>query len=161
MSTVAQPLMYRWDTIPWRKLRRSVWKLQKRIYQARLEGNTKLLRKLQRLLMSSRAAKLLAVRRVTQDNSGKKTAGIDGVHSLTARQRLRMAHRLRIDGSAQPVRRVWIDKADSAEKDPWVYQSWKTVLGKLWSKRRSNQNGKRASKPIVMVFVREDPAMMR
>lgn len=118
MSTVAQPLMYRWDTIPWRKLRRSVWKLQKRIYQARLEGNTKLVRKLQRLLMSSRAAKLLAVRRVTQDNSGKKTAGIDGVHSLTARQRLRMAHRLRIDGSAQPVRRVWIDKADSEEKRP-------------------------------------------
>jgi RNA-directed DNA polymerase len=118
MSTVAQPLMYGWDTIPWRKLRRSVWKLQKRIYQARLEGNTKLVRKLQRLLMSSRAAKLLAVRRVTQDNSGKKTAGIDGVHSLSARQRLRMAHRLRIDGAAKPVRRVWIDKADSEEKRP-------------------------------------------
>ena len=107
MSTVAQPPMYGWDTMPWRKLRRSVWKLQKRIYQARLGGNTKLVRKLQRLLMSSRAAKLLAVRRVTQDNSGKKTAGIDGVHSLSARQRLRMAHHLRIDGSAKPVRRVW------------------------------------------------------
>jgi RNA-directed DNA polymerase len=118
MSTVAQPPMYGWDTIPWRKLRRSVWKLQKRIYQARLQGNRKVVRKLQRLLMSSRAAKLLAVRRVTQDNSGKKTAGIDGVRSLNARQRLRMAHRLSIDGSAQPVRRVWIDKADSEEKRP-------------------------------------------
>ena len=118
MSTVAQPPMYGWDTIPWRKLQRSVWKLQKRIYQARLQGNRKLVRKLQRLLMSSGAAKLLAVRRVTQDNSGKKTAGIDGVRSLSARQRLRMAHRLRIDGSAKPVRRVWIDKADSEEKRP-------------------------------------------
>ncbi len=34
MSTVAQPPMYGWDTIPWKKVRRSVWKLQKRIYQA-------------------------------------------------------------------------------------------------------------------------------
>ena len=37
MSTVAQPPMYGWDTIPWKKLRRSVWKLQKRIYQATLQ----------------------------------------------------------------------------------------------------------------------------
>ena len=79
MDTVAMLPMYGWDTIPWKKLRRSVWKLQKRIYQATLQGNGKLVRKLQRLLLSSRAAKLLAVRRVTQDNSGKKTAGVDGV----------------------------------------------------------------------------------
>ncbi len=38
MSTVAQLPMYGWDTIPWKKLRRSVWKLQKRIYQATLAG---------------------------------------------------------------------------------------------------------------------------
>jgi RNA-directed DNA polymerase len=118
MSTVAMLPMYGWDTIPWKKFRRSVFKLQKRIYRATLQGNGKLVRKLQRLLMSSRAAKFLAVRRVAQDNSGKKTAGVDGVKSLTKRQRLRMAQSLRIDGSAKPVRRVWIDKADSEEKRP-------------------------------------------
>src|SRR5450432_2390166 len=118
MSTVAMLPMYGWDTIPWKKFRRSVFKLQKRIYRATLQGNTKLVRKLQRLLMSSRAAKFLAVRRVAQDNSGKKTAGVDGVKSLTKRQRLRMAQSLRIDGSAKPVRRVWIEKADSEEKRP-------------------------------------------
>jgi RNA-directed DNA polymerase len=118
MSTVAQLPMYGWDTIPWKKLRRSVFKLQKRIYRATLQGNGKSVRKLQRLLMSSRAAKLLAVRRVAQDNSGKKTAGVDGVKALTKHQRLRMAQSLSIDGSAKPVRRVWIDKADSEEKRP-------------------------------------------
>jgi RNA-directed DNA polymerase len=110
--------MYRWDSIPWKNLRRSVWKLQKRIYRASLQGNWKLVRKLQRLLVSSRAAKLLAVRRVAQDNSGKKTAGIDGVKSLSKRQRVTMAQRLRVNGSAKPVRRVWIDKADSDDKRP-------------------------------------------
>ena len=118
MSTVALSPMYGWDTIPWKKLRRSVWKLQKRIYQATLQGNGKLVRKLQRLLLSSRAAKFLAVRRVAQDNSGKKTAGVDGVKSLTKRQRLRLAQSLSLDGSAKPVRRVWIDKPDSEEKRP-------------------------------------------
>jgi RNA-directed DNA polymerase len=118
MSTVACAPMYGWDSIPWTKLRRSNFKLQKRIYQASLQGNRKLVRKLQRLLMSSRAAKLLAVRRVSQDNSGKKTAGVDGVKSLSKRQRLQMAQRLNLTGSAKPVRRVWIDKADSDEKRP-------------------------------------------
>lgn len=118
MSTAALPPMYRWDSIPWKDLRRSVWKLQKRIYRASLQGNWKLVRKLQRLLMSSRAAKLLAVRRVAQDNSGKRTAGIDGVMSLSKRQRVTMAQRLTVNGSAKPVRRVWIDKADSEEKRP-------------------------------------------
>jgi len=108
MSTVALPPMYGWDAIPWKKLRRSVWKLQKRIYQATLQGNRKLVRKLQQLLLSSRAAKFLAVRRVAQDNSGKKTAGVDGIRSLTKRQRLRMAQSLSLEGSAKPVRRVWI-----------------------------------------------------
>jgi RNA-directed DNA polymerase len=117
MNTASAP-MYGWDSIPWNKVQRSVFKLQKRIYQASLQGNRKEVRSLQRLLMSSRAAKLLAVRRVSQDNSGKKTAGIDGVKALSKRQRLQMANRLTITGSAKPVRRVWIDKANSDEKRP-------------------------------------------
>ena len=39
MSTAAMPPMYGWDSIPWKKLHQSVWKLQKRIYQASFEGN--------------------------------------------------------------------------------------------------------------------------
>src|SRR5580693_4665640 len=103
MNTASAP-MYGWDSIPWNKVQRSVFKLQKRIYQASLQGNRKEVRSLQRLLMSSRAAKLLAVRRVSQDNSGKKTVGIDGVKALSKRQRLQMANRLTITGSAKPVR---------------------------------------------------------
>jgi RNA-directed DNA polymerase len=62
------------------------------------------------LLLNSRAAKLLAVRKVTQDNHGKKTAGIDGVKSLTPSQRLTLSQNLKLDGKARPVRRVWIPK---------------------------------------------------
>ena len=75
--------MMDWNTIPWRKLERKVFKLQKRIYRASARGDVKAVRRLQKTLMRSWMAKCLAVRRVTQDNQGKKTAGVDGVKALT------------------------------------------------------------------------------
>jgi RNA-directed DNA polymerase len=65
--------MVEWRLINWRKLERRVYKLQKRIYQASVRGNVKAVRRLQKTLMKSWAARCLAVRRVTQDNQGKKT----------------------------------------------------------------------------------------
>jgi len=42
---------------------------------------------LQKLILKSRSARLLAIRQVTQLNAGKKTAGIDGKASLSFRER--------------------------------------------------------------------------
>lgn len=69
MNTAIKP-MYEWSDINWRKLERNVFKLQKRIYQASNRGDVKLVRKLQKLLISSWTARALSVRRVTQDNQG-------------------------------------------------------------------------------------------
>lgn len=68
--------------------------------------------------MKSWSAKVLAVLRVTQDNQGKKTAGIDGVKSLTPQKRLELVDQLRPTDKAKPVRRVWIDKPGKTEKRP-------------------------------------------
>ena len=110
MTTTEPTLMDEWNALPWRRLERSVFKLQQRIYRASNRGDVKTVHRLQRLLLNSRAAKLLAVRKVTQDNQGKKTAGIDGVKSLTPSQRLTLSQNLKLDGKARPVRRVWIPK---------------------------------------------------
>lgn len=120
MNTVEQSPMYEWNTIAWRKVQRNVFKLQKRIYQASSRGDVKTVHKLQRLLIKSRSAKLIAVRKVTQDNQGKKTAGIDGVKSLNPEERLELSNKLRIESKpkAKPVRRVWIPKSGSDEKRP-------------------------------------------
>lgn len=104
--------MYRWNQLPWRKFERRVFKLQKRIYQASQRGNVKTVRRLQRLLLNSWAAKCLAVRRISQDNQGKKTAGVDGVKSLSPQQRVILALNLRLDAKAAPLRRIWIPKAN-------------------------------------------------
>jgi len=110
--------MYEWNQLPWYKLEREVFKLQKRIYQASNRGDVKLVRRLQKLLMKSWAAKCLAVRRVSQDNQGKKTAGVDGVKSLTPKQRLTLINKLELGTKVKPTRRVWIPKPGKEEKRP-------------------------------------------
>ncbi|WP_333182288.1 group II intron reverse transcriptase/maturase [Microcoleus sp. B3-D7] len=117
MNTVIQP-MYEWNLIPWQKLEKKVFKLQKRIYKASQRGDVKTLRRLQKLLMSSWSAKCIAVRRVTQDNQGKKTAGVDGVKSLTPNQRLNLIGELKLGAKVSPTRRVWIPKPGREEKRP-------------------------------------------
>src|SRR5205823_1900970 len=67
----------------------------------------------QKLLARSWYARLLAVRRITQDNRGRHTAGIDGVKSLTPPQRWRLANELGLDGTASSLRRIWIPKRGS------------------------------------------------
>src|SRR5438034_11348630 len=109
-----------WNRLPWRKFEQHVFRIQKRIYQASQRGNTRKVQKLQKLLMKSEAARLLAVRRVTQDNQGKKTAGIDGIKSVKPAQRFIMAQNIHPKNwkqqKAKPVRRVWIPKPGKAEK---------------------------------------------
>src|SRR5437660_5235262 len=112
MSTVHQP-MYEWNTLPWRTIERSVFKLQKRIYQASHRNDSVLVHQLQRLLITSWSAKCLAVRRVTQDNQGKKTAGIDGMKALSPKLRMHLVQTLRVDLKTRPVRRVWIPKPNA------------------------------------------------
>jgi RNA-directed DNA polymerase len=117
MSTVFTP-MYEWKTLPWRVIERAVFKLQKRIYQASQRNDGQTVHRLQRLMVKSWAARCLAVRRVTQDNQGKKTAGIDGVRSLAPQERLALVESLDLRGQPQPVRRVWIPKPGTTDKRP-------------------------------------------
>src|SRR2546423_6393022 len=111
-----------WHKLPWRRFEQQVYRLQKRIFQASHHGNIQVVHKLQKLLMKSRAARLLAVRRVTQDNQGKNTAGVDGVKSVTPAQRLDMVECIHPKHwkrkKSPPVRRIYIPKPGKMEKRP-------------------------------------------
>src|SRR5438105_13039812 len=109
-----------WRELPWRKLEQHVYRIQKRIYRASQRGNTRQVEKLQKLLLKSEAARLLAVRRVTQDNQGKKTAGVDGVKSVPPTERRKMVEAIHPKQTGKrkpkPLRRVWIPKPGKEEK---------------------------------------------
>src|SRR5579884_1411823 len=117
MSTAHRP-MYDWNALPWRRIERHVFKLQKRIYRASQRGDAKAVHKLQRLMTASWEAKCLAVRRVTQDNRGKRTAGVDGRKNLTPTQRVQLVGSLRLPEKAPPTRRVWIPNPHAGEPRP-------------------------------------------
>ncbi|HEY9863269.1 MAG TPA: group II intron reverse transcriptase/maturase, partial [Candidatus Obscuribacterales bacterium] len=107
-----------WNEINWRKAERLTFKLQKRIFRASERGDVKAVRKLQKTLINSWSAKCIAVRRVTQDNPGKNTAGVDGIKSLTPKQRMSLVGRLKLTNKVKPTRRVNIPKPGTTETRP-------------------------------------------
>ncbi|WP_293132262.1 group II intron reverse transcriptase/maturase [Okeania sp. SIO3I5] len=109
----------KWTDINWRRVEKNVFKLQKLIYRASSRGEIRKMRKYQRLLTKSYYARLLAVRRVTQVDPGKKTAGIDGIKNLPPMQRFNLVNLLNSRYlKASPTRRVWIPKPGKDEKRP-------------------------------------------
>lgn len=117
MSPALRP-RYEWNQLPWTRIQRQVFKLQRRIYRAAQRKDQRLVHRLQRLMMRSWYARLLAVRRVTQENRGKRTAGIDGIAKLVAKERLKLARGITLSAKPKPVRRIWIDKRNGKEKRP-------------------------------------------
>ena len=76
----AKPNTTDWNSIKWNKVNRHVSSLQKRIYRASRNNDKKKVRDLQRQLMRSSSALLKAIKRVTQENKGKYTSGVDNYH---------------------------------------------------------------------------------
>ena len=84
-----------WKNLDWKKFQRDLLRLQKRIYKAMQDEDLRKVRSLQHLVLKSRAARMLAVRQVSQLNSGKKTCGVDGQKYLNFQQRLELAEKLK------------------------------------------------------------------
>jgi RNA-directed DNA polymerase len=108
-----------WDHVDWRRHEEQARRLRGRIFKAVQEGDWPLARNLQKLTLRSWSNTLVSVRQVTQRNTGRKTAGIDGLVALTSQARAEMAVRVHASiGShaPSPVRRVYIPKASDKTK---------------------------------------------
>ncbi|MFK5969357.1 MAG: group II intron reverse transcriptase/maturase [Candidatus Marithrix sp.] len=107
-----QQLKEAWKTVDWKACQNFVDRLQRSISVAMEYENYTKVRELRRILFKSEAMTLLSIRRVTQDNKGKRTAGVDGIKSLTPAQRMELVENLKdgIERPWSPVRQVEILK---------------------------------------------------
>jgi RNA-directed DNA polymerase len=108
-----------WDKINWREQEGQVRRLRQRIFKAAQEQDWPKVRNLQKLMLRSRANTLVSVRQVTQRNTGRRTAGIDGEVALTPEARAEVAvrvHQSRSSWRPRAVRRVYIPKASNRAK---------------------------------------------
>jgi RNA-directed DNA polymerase len=103
-----------WNTIDWKRANRNVRNLRQRIFRASQEGNLKKVRSLQRLMLKSYSNTLLSVRRVTQINKGKDTAGVDHITVKTPTARGELVDELMTfqPWRAQPAKRVYVPKSN-------------------------------------------------
>ncbi|HEW98598.1 MAG: group II intron reverse transcriptase/maturase [Candidatus Parabeggiatoa sp. nov. 3] len=99
-----------WRDINWMLVRKHTRRLENSIAKAVEYHDFEQVKKLRRIWNSSKLVKLLAVRKVTQDNRGKRTASVDGVVIKNGKQRLELANKLELDGKASPLRRIHIPK---------------------------------------------------
>lgn len=115
-SDVASTTWSSWHEISWSDAHRVVGRLQTRIAKSTKAGNWRRVRRLQSLLTRSTSAKMLAVKRVTE-NQGRKTPGVDGQTWSTPEEKWHAAHNLCSKGyHPAPLRRIHIPKANGGKR---------------------------------------------
>ena len=107
-----------WKDVDWKLNQKRLSRQQRRVYKASMDGNQNKVHALQHRIINSLDAKLLAVRRVTTENKGRNTSGVDNEKAVSNEKKIKLAFSLKLDGKASPIRRTYIPKPGKNEYRP-------------------------------------------
>lgn len=107
-----------WDKIEWSQSYTKIRRIQRRIYKASRLCEKKKVWFLQKQILTSPHAKLIAVQITTTLNKGRNTPGVDGYLPTSPKEKLKMAQTLEINGKSNTIKRGWIPKPGKKEKRP-------------------------------------------
>ena len=99
-----------WKEIDWALVQKRLSRQQRRVYKASMEGKRSTVHALQRRIIGSLDAKLLAVRSVTTENRGRNTPGVDGMKALSHEKKIELAYKLKLDGKSKAIGRAYVPK---------------------------------------------------
>nr|YP_009048874.1 hypothetical protein [Wildemania schizophylla]AID57244.1 hypothetical protein [Wildemania schizophylla] len=109
--------MMKWNNIVWKDKEIWLYKFQRKIFNLSKMGDMKTVFFIQKQLIEHENAKFLAVRKVTQDNLGKRTAGVDGISLLTPDERMDLVKNIKIDQHSDKILRVTIPKPNGSVRN--------------------------------------------
>jgi RNA-directed DNA polymerase len=105
-----------WNDVNWTLVQKTVFRLQLRIYKSSKNNEIEKMHKLQRLLLRSSYAKFLATRKITQDNAGKRTPGVDKRIIKSPKDKYNLATNVKVDGKCSPISKKYIPKPDGRNR---------------------------------------------
>lgn len=120
-----------WTDLPWKKFQKHLFGLQTRVYKAAQRKDYKKVTSLQKLIARSNSSRFLAIRQITQLNSGKKTPGVDGKSSLNFSQRFASCEELEREWNNwkhSELRSVLIPKKDGSKRTLKI----PTINDRIW-----------------------------
>lgn len=107
----------KYNKINWKKAEKHIHKIQLRITKAVKDLKHNLAKRLQHLLANSFYAKAVAVRKVSSQNKGKNTPGIDGITWTNNYDKAKAIDTLNnTKYKAKPLKRIYIDKPGKSTK---------------------------------------------
>ncbi|NEQ87029.1 MAG: retron-type reverse transcriptase [Moorea sp. SIO2I5] len=156
-----------WHSIEWKKAYRQVRKLRQRIFKATRQGNWKKVNKLQRLMLRSYSNIQVSVRKATQDNKGKRTAGIDKEKALNPQERGKMVDTLSNlkQWKPKPTKRIYIPKSNGKQRplgipsitDRCIQAIVKNALEPAWEAQfEATSYGFRPGRSYVLINIFSD-----
>jgi RNA-directed DNA polymerase len=107
-----------WKEIDWPSAEKTISRLQQRIYKASLNKEIRTIHRLQRRLINNEYARAVSVKRVTEQNRGRKTPGVDRTVVVNHKDKLKLVKNLKLDGKTLPIRRTYVPKPGQIEKRP-------------------------------------------